>query len=121
MAKYVLPQLMKHGRVIRGYLGLHARAVPIDPTVRRRLNLMQKTGVEVLATEPGGPAEDAGLEPGDVVISLGEQPASSVDELQRLLTELPVGIPSMVAAIRDGRRFERLVVPAEYPDEAHRS
>ena len=39
MAKHILPQLMKHGRVVRGYLGLHARNVPLTPALVRRYDL----------------------------------------------------------------------------------
>src|SRR5215471_5391247 len=72
MAKDILPQLMQHGRVVRGYLGLHARVVPISRAVASRHGLGQKTGVEVLAVERDGPAEQAGILEGDVIVSLGE-------------------------------------------------
>src|SRR5439155_24018502 len=39
MAKHILPQLMTHGRVTRGYLGLHGRNVPIAPALARRFEL----------------------------------------------------------------------------------
>src|SRR5947209_9080197 len=45
MAKHILPQLMKHGRVVRGYLGVHVRNVPVRPDLAHRLELIQKTGV----------------------------------------------------------------------------
>jgi S1-C subfamily serine protease len=120
MAKDILPQLMQHGRVVRGYLGLHARNVPIPQNAVRRFNLAQKTGVEVLALEPDGPADQAGILEEDVIVSLGEQPTTSVDDLHKLLTQLPVGIPAGVVFLRGERRLERLVVPADYPNPAPR-
>src|SRR5947209_8330620 len=51
VAKHILPQLMQHGRVVRGYLGIHARNVPIAQAMVRLHNLGQTTGVEVLAVE----------------------------------------------------------------------
>jgi S1-C subfamily serine protease len=111
MAKHILPQLLQHGRVVRGYLGLHVRTVPIAPN----LDLEQKTGVELLAVEPNGPADDAGLEEGDILVTFGDLPAINVDELHKLLTTLPVGVPSTVNFLRNGRQIERMVIPTDYP------
>src|SRR5206468_11670952 len=74
MAKHILPQLMQHGRVVRGYLGLHAHNVPIPQHLARRYDLAQKTGVEVRAVETNGPAEQAGILEDDVIVSPGEAP-----------------------------------------------
>jgi S1-C subfamily serine protease len=118
MAKHILPQLMQHGRVVRGYLGLHARTVPIARHLTHRFELTQTNGVEVLAVEPGGPAEQAGILEDDVIVSLGEQPTTSVDDLHKLLTQLPVGIPAAIIVLRGERRLERMVVSDEYPNPA---
>jgi S1-C subfamily serine protease len=118
MAKHILPQLMQHGRVVRGYLGLHARGVPIAQALVNRFELTQSHGVEVLAVEPGGPAEQAGILEEDVIVSLGEQPTASVDDLHRLLTQLPVGVPASIVVLRGDRRLERMVVSDEYPNPA---
>jgi len=118
MAKHILPQLMQHGRVVRGYLGLHARNVPVPAVVVRRLGLPAATGVEVIGVEPDGPADQAGLEEEDVVVALGDQPITSVDDLHKLLTQLPVGQPTTIAMLRGERRLERLVIPNEYPNPA---
>ncbi len=114
-AKHILPQLMKHGRVVRGYLGLHARNVPLPRSLGRRYGLTQAGAVQVQAVESGGPAEEAGILEDDLIISLGEQPTATVDDLHKVLTQLPVEIPASVLLLRGERRLERLVVPAEYP------
>jgi S1-C subfamily serine protease len=115
MAKHILPQLMQHGRVVRGYLGLHGRSVPVSRHLVRRFTLTQTTGVEVMAVEPNGPASDAGIEEDDILIALGDQPTTSVDDLHKRLMELPVGIAATVTLLRQERRLERLVVPGDYP------
>jgi S1-C subfamily serine protease len=114
-AKTILPQLMKHGRVIRGYLGLHARQVPVAPEVRQKFDLAQKTGVEIMMMEEDGPAQNAGLWIDDVIVAFAGKPVTSVDDLQRILTQHPVGLPAPVVVLREGRRLERTAVPAEYP------
>ena len=117
-AKTILPQLLKHGKVVRGYLGLHARQVPVAPEARQRYGLDQKTGVEILMLEEDAPAQTGGLWIEDVVIGFAGRPVSSVDDLHRILTAHPVGLPAAVVVLREGRRVERTVVPTAYPDPA---
>jgi S1-C subfamily serine protease len=117
-AKHILPQLMKYGRVVRGYLGIHVRTVPVAPALARKYDLDVTSGVEVLAIEEGGPASDAGMEEEDVIVALGDRPTSSVDELHKLLMELPIAVPAPVVILRGERRLERMLLPAEYPHPA---
>ncbi|MBX9627706.1 MAG: trypsin-like peptidase domain-containing protein [Gemmataceae bacterium] len=119
-AKTILPQLLKHGRVVRGYLGLHARQVPVAPDLRNRYGLSGQTGVEILMLEEDGPAMNAGLWIEDVVVAFAGEPVGSVDDLHRLLTRHPVGIPAPVVVLREGRRVERAVTPGPYPEPVGR-
>jgi S1-C subfamily serine protease len=114
-AKDVLPQLMRHGRVVRGYLGIHVRNVPLPRALARTFALEQKSGIEVIAVEPDGPADQAGIREEDILVTLGDHPTPSADSLHKILTELPVGIPAVVALLRGNHRLERMVVPGEYP------
>ena len=114
-ARHILPQLMQHGRVVRGYLGLHGRNVPLPPHLKRVADVEQSSAVEVMAVEPGGPADEAGIVPEDLIVSLADRPVTSVDDLHKLLAELPVVFPSTIVLLRERRRLERFVVPAEYP------
>jgi S1-C subfamily serine protease len=115
MARRILPQLMQHGRVMRGYLGLHGRDVPIPRHVTRRFNLAQESGAEVVGLEASGPAAQAGVSEGDLIVGLADQPITGVDDLQKRLAEIPVGIPAEVVLLRGERRLVRFVVPGEYP------
>ncbi len=115
MARHIVPQLLQHGRVVRGYLGLHGHAVPLRRSLARAFGLTQQSAVEVQSVESGSPADQAGLQEGDLIVELGDQPAASVDDLHKLLTQLPVGIPTAIVIVRGDRRLQRFVVPAEYP------
>lgn len=115
-AKTILPQLLKHGRVVRGYLGLHVRQVPVAPDLRHKFGLTQQTGVEILMLEEDGPAQNGGLWIEDVIVGFAGQPVASVDDLHRLLTQHPVGTAAPCVVLREGRRIERSVSPGEYPD-----
>jgi S1-C subfamily serine protease len=116
MAKHILPQLLQHGRVVRGYLGVHVRSVPIAPALARRFELTQSHAVEVLAVESDGPADEAGITEEDLILALGEQPTTSADDLHKILMQLPVGVPMPIMLLRGERRLERWVVPDDYPE-----
>lgn len=119
-AKVILPQLMKHGRVIRGFLGVQVRQVPIAPDVRERLNITQPTGVEIQMMEEDGPAMNAGLWIDDVIISYGGQPTPAVEDLLRLLTTFPVNQPQPAVVVREGEMRTRRVTAVEHPEAVER-
>jgi S1-C subfamily serine protease len=115
MVRHILPQLLQHGRVVRGYLGLHGRVVPIPRALARQYELIQTTGVAVVAVEENGPAEEAGLIEDDIIVALGDHPAATVDDLHKHLMQLPVGVPSTITLLRGERRLVRMVIPTDYP------
>lgn len=121
MARHILPQLMKHGRVVRGYLGLHGRNVPIAKAIARKFDLAVTTGVQVVAIEEDAPADHAGLVESDIIVALNDQAVASIDDLHKLLTSTPVGVATSLVFLREDRLIERLVVPEEYPHGAPRS
>jgi S1-C subfamily serine protease len=118
MAKTIVPLLLKHGKVLRGYLGLHARTVPIPRVTQKQLDLTQTTAVEVLSVEENAPADQAGIEVEDCILAIGDHPVTSVDDLHKLLTQLPIAVPATITLLRGARRLERMVLPEEYPGVA---
>ena len=84
----------------------------------RQFGLTQQSGVEVVAVEENGPADQAGLQEEDIIVSLAEKPTASLDDLHKLLMQLPVGVPSPVVVLRGERRLERWVLPTDFPDPA---
>ncbi len=114
-ARHILPQLLQHGRVVRGYLGLHGHNVPLMRSLARLYDIAQTSCVEVVAVEPGGPADQAGIQADDLIVSLADEPVTSVDDLHKLLTRQSVGVPASVVLLRGQRRLQRFVLPEEYP------
>jgi serine protease Do len=94
----ILPQL-RSGKVTRGRVGVQVGAVrrqAID-----ELGLKEKTGALVSSVEEGGPAEKAGVENGDVILSWNGQPVKNSDELVRMVTRTKPGATVPVRIVRD--------------------
>ena len=101
-AKWVLGQLMTVGRVRRGHLGIAGQNRPLARSAARRLGLAQDAGVEVMRVERGGPAAEAGVVAGDVIVAADGEPVRSVDDLHRLLGRWPLAGALTLRILRDG-------------------
>ncbi len=114
---WVVPRLLREGRVRRGHLGLSGRMRPIDRRIARVHRLTQTSGVEVLGVESGSPAKRGGIHEGDIVIALDGVLVESVDDLHRALTQWTPGAagaasaPLRVALLRGAERKEVTVLP----------
>ena len=86
----MVSQILAHGKVRRGYLGIAGRQRPLSRRRVRYFNLQRESGVEVVSVEPGGPAVESGIQPGDIVVEMNGHPVESVDDLHRLLSEASV-------------------------------
>ncbi len=111
--KWVVSQLLQHGRVRRGYLGLAGRQRPLDRRLVRFHGLKSEFAVEAISVDPLGPAGQAGLRQGDLIVGIQGHEVASVDDLHRFLAEWPVGQPVALAVVRGRERLEMTVVPAE--------
>jgi S1-C subfamily serine protease len=111
--RWVLGELMQHGRVRRGVLGLAAQTRPLDRRIARHLGIAQKTGVELLEVVPEKPAAGAGLRSGDILISLDGSAVHSVDEVHRLLGASSIGRPMPCKVLRGATLVDVTVTPGE--------
>ncbi len=112
-AQVVASRLLRDGRIRRSYIGVSAQTVPVHRRVVRFYDLPKETGVIVLSTESGSPAQRAGLREGDVLIALEGQPVAGVDDLHRLLTDVRVGVSCSLVVLRHTDKLELRVVPEE--------
>jgi S1-C subfamily serine protease len=117
-AKRVIPELMRTGRVARGWLGLAAQSQGLSTALQRRLNLTQASGVLVVSVSPEGPAEAAGLRAGDVVLRLDGEPTPSVDAVHRVLSGEAIGKRVPVELLRDGQVVKLELKVVERPKAA---
>jgi serine protease DegQ len=101
MAKQVMEQLVKTGRVNRGWLGVQMEE--IAPERAKQLGLPDQTGALVAAVVPGGPAERAGLRAGDVVRIINGKPIADSGTLLREITALAPGQTAELTIWRNGK------------------
>jgi S1-C subfamily serine protease len=102
IASVVIPQLLRHGRVRRGYLGVGGSTMLLDRRIVVALGLAQAGAVRVMSLEPGSPAERAGLRAGDLLLGIDGQAIESVDALYQALTPERVGRDAVVKLLRPG-------------------
>jgi S1-C subfamily serine protease len=95
-------ELLEKGRIERPYLGVGMQAVPVQESLKARLNLKVSEGLLVVHLEPQGPAEKAGLLVGDMLIELHGQPVSDTEEVQAVLRGLKAGAEVEAGLIRAG-------------------
>jgi S1-C subfamily serine protease len=101
-AVFVVSEIIRHGRVRRAHIGIVAQTVPLP----RHLALAFGAGpraVRIGGVEPGGPAISAGLQEGDVLLSLDDNPVAGTDDLVRLLDAERIGRETLVSFMRDGK------------------
>jgi len=111
-ARSVVPQLLAMGRVERSYLGVIGYRRQFDRRLVRFHNLKSEQGVEIVSLEPAGPALRAGIQTGDILISINGQDMTSPDDLFRFLSEWPVGRAVVVSLLRRKNKLDLEVVPA---------
>jgi S1-C subfamily serine protease len=108
-AMLVVPALLRDGRVRRGYLGIAGQTVPLLRRVTRFHHLAQDSAVLVTSVDSGAPAHHAGLQDGDLVVSLDESTIKSLDDLHRALTDDRIGRTARLGILRGAERLELVV------------
>jgi S1-C subfamily serine protease len=112
-ARWVLGELMRHGRVRRGVLGVAAQTRPIDRRLARHHGLSQRTGVQLMDLAQGQPAEKAGFKEGDILITLDGKPVESVDQVHKLLDATSIGRPLAARVLRGPALLDLTVTPTD--------
>jgi len=100
IAAWVIPQLMQHGRVRRGYLGVGGSPAAITRRVALAFELAQSSAVRVQTIEPDSPAAKAGLRLNDVIIGVDGVTIDSVDKLHQTLDASRIHRDCMIKIIR---------------------
>ncbi len=102
IARAVMEQLIEHGEVTRGHLGVFIQSV--TPELAEALGLEVQRGALISQVEPGSTAERIGLEPGDVVVAIDGREIRDADDLRNRIGLLAVGTEVTIGYLRDGKR-----------------
>jgi serine protease Do len=105
LARKVMNDLIKYGQVRRGTLG-YMQGRELSEGLAQRLDVPAARGVLVERMTRDSPAYDAGIRPGDVIVSVDGKPVEDVGQLLRLVADAPIGSSVAVGAYRDGRKTE---------------
>ncbi|MGH0034453.1 MAG: DegQ family serine endoprotease [Myxococcota bacterium] len=107
MAKQILPQLRARGHVVRGWLGVVIQGV--TPELAEEFELESSDGALVSKVLPEGPADEAGMKRGDVIVRFDDEPIEDWKDLPRVVAATPIDKEVEVVVVRDGDE-EKLTV-----------
>ncbi|WP_373652574.1 MULTISPECIES: S1C family serine protease [unclassified Schlesneria] len=112
--QWVAGEFLQHGRVRRRQLGIAAAVVQLPRAQVLDLDLVSDLAVQVMEIDPRGVAGRSGIQPGDLIVSVNDRLVSSIDDLHRFLTRIPVDAALELAVVRDTQLHHlRLQQPAE--------
>ena len=115
MAETVMTQLVHGGKVHRGQLGVSVQGVTSD--LAKSLGLADVRGALVSDVVKGSPAERAGIERGDVILSLDGQPVSDGNSLRNRISSTQPGATVSIGFVRDGQQKTARVTLGELPSQ----
>ena len=107
--------LLEKGRIARGYLGLGMQPVLLPSAFKNTLNLTSNGGLIAINVEPNGPAEQAGVLIGDILVSLNGKPVSDTGDVQAMLGPESAGKTLNTVIIRGGALVEVAIAIGEKP------
>ena len=115
MARDVMGQLIKQGRVHRGMIGVGIQSVTAD--LAQSLGLTQVRGALVNEVRPASPAASAGVKRGDVIVAFNGAPVADSNAFRNMVARTQPGTPVTFTVARDGRELELRATLAELPVE----
>ena len=109
----IIGALASGHEVRRAYLGIGGGSRPLPPALAHSLG--RRRGIEVLSVTASGPAQRAGVRPGDIIVSLDGVAVEEIGDLQRLLDADRIGRRGTLGLVRDGQAHERAVTYEALP------
>jgi len=104
LARDVMRQLVEHGQVVRGWLGVEGTNIPTE--LVEAYQLKDNQGVVITDVFPKGPAAEAGLQANDVLLEIGGKAVSNVRDALNLIARSKPGDQLMIRGIRSEGEFE---------------
>lgn len=116
MTKQVVQQLIARGKVVRGWLGVGIQ--PLTPELAKKFGVTEGEGILVNEVFEKDPAAEAGIKPGDIILTIDGSVVDSPNKLSRLIGVLPPGAAPKIEVIRDFTRLILTVPLSERRDTA---
>ena len=107
----IIDTLLVEGRVRRAYLGVVGTPAPLPDEVAEHTG--QRAGLRVVEVVPGGPAQQAGLHAGDLVLSVGRARVADAQDIQRQLFGEVIGTRLPITVLRNGAMVDVIATPSE--------
>jgi len=111
----VVDELLRHGHIVRPYLGLAMQPAALPESLRGKLSSANESALLVVHVEPAGPAEKAGALLGDLVLELDGKPAEDTRQVQELLSSAKVGDRITLTVLRGGSPIQLHVQLGDRP------
>ncbi len=118
MVKTVMDNLIKHGKVVRGWLGVSIQQ--ITPELAKQFNLKERKGVLVGDVTEDSPAERAGIKRGDVIAGYNGKDVEDPATLRNMVANTPPGKEVTLRLVHDGKMEKVKVTVAELPAEVQK-
>ncbi|MBM3337499.1 MAG: Do family serine endopeptidase [Betaproteobacteria bacterium] len=96
--KTVMDAIIRHGQVVRGWIGVEPQ--DITPELAESFGLQKSTGTIIAGVLKGGPADKAGMKPGDILLSVADKPVSDTVSMMNLVAQLTPGEKVRVTVLR---------------------
>ena len=100
-AKSVLDAIVKNGEVVRGWIGIESQ--DITPEMADSFGLAKRSGAMIAGVVRGGPAERAGIQPGDILVAVAGKKVADTSEMLKLVAQLEPGASVPMTIVRQGR------------------
>jgi serine protease DegQ len=112
-ARTVLESIITTGSVTRGWIGVEPQDV--TPEIAESFGLQQKSGAIVAGVLQGGPADKAGIKPGDILVSVNGDDITDTTKLLNTVAQIKPGTATKVHVVRKGKEFDVNVVIGKRP------
>lgn len=119
IVKTVVAELIKSGKVVRGYIGVQIQT--IDETMAKGLGLDKAKGVLVQSVQKDGAGEEAGIKAGDVILMVDGREVNASNELQAIISSKHPGDVVKLTIFRDGKTIEKDVTLKARTDEQNQT
>src|SRR5579864_3624739 len=119
LARYVMDQILKYGKVTRGWMGVGIQDV--SAPVARAYGVPANQGAIISDVAPNSPAAQAGLQRGDVITQLNGQPVQGANDLKLKVGEMRPGTAAHLKVLRNGKARDVSVTLAEEPQTGQRA